>query len=153
MVITFIIYQQPIRPFLLCRHLSLLCTFILKPNLGSLGAELRSQSLEIIRNMSFLNGCRPALLASEELLYVFKTVLDQDPSDSAKLHVMVSTTIWRLIANNYRAKHVLRAASVSSRLVKLMDRVNSDPELAHGLRDLGYDLALALEVPRALLNN
>lgn len=141
--ITHVIYIFDV-PFRQRRHLSLLCTFVLKPNMAALGAELRLQALSIIRNMAFAAVCRSALIASEELIYVFRRVLDQNPVDAADQQLLVCHTIWRLLANSYAAKHMLRATTLPSRLAKLADRVAND-------RNAGDELALALQMPRLLL--
>lgn len=101
------------------RHLSLLCTFVLKP-MGHLAAELRVQSLEIVRNFAFNAACRPTLLASDELMHVLKCVLDQGTPVE---QLLVATSIWRLAANCYKAKHVFRMGSVLDALWSLKGRI------------------------------
>lgn len=101
------------------RHLSLLCTFVLKP-IGILAPELRTQSLSIIRNFAFNSASRPILLASDELMYVLKCVIG---SGAPSEQLIVTTIIWRLVANCYKAKHAFRGGSVLESLWLLKDRI------------------------------
>lgn len=113
-----------------------MCLLVLKP-VGPLGAQMRTQSLTIIRNMCFAAASRPALIASEQLMFVFRTVLEQPQladAGASKGHVsatvadqlLVCTAIWRLVANCYKSKHALRAASLPARLAALADRLKSE---------------------------
>lgn len=140
------------------RHLSLLCTLIHKPAAAAFGARLRMLALTIVRNMSFAAACRPAMCASDELMYAFKVVLecsDDGVQGKHEQQLLVCTTIWRLIANNYRAKHALRAASLPARLASLADRLGrnkatDEAEIAQ--QSSRSELQFTLEVLRLLFD-
>lgn len=97
----------------------MLCTFVLRPS-GKLSADLRLQSLTIMRNFAFNTTCRPALVASDELMYVLKCVVDDGtPAE----HLIVTIIIWRLVANCYKAKHTFRCGSVLDSVWSLKNRI------------------------------
>lgn len=144
--------------------MTLLCLLILKP-VGSLGAQLRTQSLTIVRNMSFAAASRPALIASEQLMYVFKSVLDEnhpgsiDKSSSIVAdQLLVCTAIWRLVANCYKSKHAMRAASLPARLAALADRMSAgdrppkSPAVAEAEPTSKSELLFTLEMLRLLFD-
>lgn len=144
------------------RHLSLLCNLVLKPSAAGtvIGATLRHQSLTIVRNMSFASVCRPALIASDELLYTFKAVLDLDATAAVAEQLLVCTAIWRLVANSYKAKHALRTASLPARLAALSDRLVSQRRqtfsvptaAAAAVPTTNSELTFTLEVLRMLFD-
>lgn len=125
------------------RHLSLLCTFVLKP-IGRLGPELRLRSLGIMRNFAFNVASRPALLASDELMYVLRCVLDKGtPAE----HLIVTTLVWRLVANCYKAKHIFRCGSVVDSLWSLKGRI----EEMHPLDDEQKEVGMVIDALRLIL--
>lgn len=138
--------------------MSLLCLLIHKPAAAAFGIRLRLLALTIVRNMSFSAACRPALCASDELMYAFKAVLEQTDDSGHGAHaqqLLVCTAIWRLIANNYRAKHALRAASVPARLTSLADRLQRHraTEVVNiGRQSNRSELQFTLEVLRLLFD-
>lgn len=94
------------------RHLTVLGALIRKST-----PELRRFSLEIMRNMSFVNNNRPALLASQDYMYALKDVLDG--TDSAE-QLLVVSSIWKMIANNFKGKAAIKSSPIPRRLNALL---------------------------------
>lgn len=79
--------------------------------------ELRSLSLEIMRNMSFVNNNRPALLASQDYMYALKSTLDgTDPAEQ----LLVVSSIWKIVANNNKGKSAVKSSPIPRRLNALL---------------------------------
>ncbi|XP_065076156.1 protein rotatin homolog [Ochlerotatus camptorhynchus] len=94
------------------KHLTVLGAFIRKST-----PELRRLSLEIMRNMSFVNNNRPALLASQDYMYALKSVLDEtDPAEQ----LLVVSSIWKIIANNNKGKSAIKSSPIPRRLNALL---------------------------------
>lgn len=72
--------------------------------------------------MSFSVANRAALLASDEYLYAIKSVIETGTVDEQLLAI---TSIWKLIANSYKAKHSIRNGSILSKIQTLSDRMQS----------------------------
>ncbi|KXJ71869.1 hypothetical protein RP20_CCG019454 [Aedes albopictus] len=94
------------------KHLTVLGALIRKST-----PELRRFSLEIMRNMSFVNNNRPALLASQDYMYALKDVLDG--TDSAE-QLLVVSSIWKMIANNFKGKAAIKSSPIPRRLNALL---------------------------------
>lgn len=61
-------------------------------------------------------------------MYMLKCVLDKGAPVE---QLIVTTIIWRLVANCYKAKHTFRCGSVLSSLWSLKDRIVSFPYVVH----------------------
>lgn len=75
-----------------------------------------------MRNMSFSVANRAALLASDEYMYAMKYVIETGTADD---QLLVITSIWKLIANSYKAKHSIRNGSIIPKIQALADRIQS----------------------------
>lgn len=84
-------------------------------------AKNRHLALEILRNMSFNNENRAALLSSSDFQRVMYTVLDKE--DIGDEQLFVSVAIWKLVANNAKGKNIIKNSPVLSKLRALNDAV------------------------------
>lgn len=66
-------------------------------------------SLKIIRNMAFAPSNRAAFLSSIEFILVVNTILENGKHDE---RLLVATTIWKLVANNCKAKNAIKSSSI-----------------------------------------
>lgn len=94
------------------KHLTVLGALIRKST-----PELRRFALEIMRNMSFVSNNRPALLASQDYMYSLRDVLDgTDPAEQ----LLVVSSIWKIIANNFKGKAAIKSSPLPRRLNALL---------------------------------
>ncbi|XP_053687362.1 protein rotatin homolog [Sabethes cyaneus] len=94
------------------KHLTVLGALFRKSN-----TILRRLSLEIMRNMSFVAGNRPALLASADFMHALKAVLDGTNVDE---QLLVACCIWKLVANNQKGKAAIKSSPIPRRLDALL---------------------------------
>ncbi|XP_062560483.1 protein rotatin homolog [Armigeres subalbatus] len=94
------------------KHLTVLGALIRKST-----PELRHFSLEILRNMSFVSSNRPALLASQDYMYALKSVLD---GSDATEQLLVVSSIWKIVANNFKGKAAIKSSPIPRRLSALL---------------------------------
>lgn len=93
------------------RHLNLLRTFV-----DGNVSNLRQLALQILRNMSFDVRNRSALLTSDDFNYVAYTVLD---NGTPYEKLMIVTSIWKLIAQNFKGKNTIKNSKIFNRLQRL----------------------------------
>ncbi|XP_055593623.1 protein rotatin homolog [Uranotaenia lowii] len=94
------------------RHLTVLGALIRKST-----PELRLLALEIMRNMSYVPSNRPALLASQDFMCTVKSVLD---GENCSEQLIVASSIWKMIANNYKGKSAIKNSAIPRRLSALL---------------------------------
>lgn len=80
------------------------------------------------------------MLASDELMHVFKLVIEKGSTADQQL---VVTAVWRLVANNYKAKHIFRCGTLISALWSLSRRLaQKEPHDDEALGELDFNLKL-----------
>lgn len=137
------------------KHLQLLCFLITKASL-----KLKMISLTIIRNMAFGSSNRPALLTSGIIFHFFidnslnppisspdvllHTLSQQLETGSPDIQLLVSTCIWKLIANNYKGKHTIRNTSIPQKVMAIRNAFNTT--------DRSSELFYILEVLQTILS-
>lgn len=101
-----------------------------------------------MRNIAFNAASRPTMLASPELMYVLKNVLEKGtPTEQ----LIVATVIWRLVANCYKAKHAFRCGSVLESLWSLGARLaDIDAVVEAGLGDEEREVAQMVDALRLI---
>lgn len=122
----------------------------------------RHLALEILRNMSFNNDNRAALLSSSDFQRIMYSVLDKKETGEEQL--LITVAIWKLTANNSKGKNVIKNSPISSKLNtlnELVDRriaeyrlrrqsnLNDENEISPGnetIEDLSVALKRTLEV-------
>uniref|UniRef100_A0A182WF54 Rotatin N-terminal domain-containing protein n=1 Tax=Anopheles minimus TaxID=112268 RepID=A0A182WF54_9DIPT len=92
------------------RHLTVLGALTRKSDL-----EIRLLAMAIVRNLTFVIGNRPTLLASLDYMFILSNALQRTSSRDELL--MAAVTVWRMVANSHRGK----AAIKSSPLVRLIE--------------------------------
>lgn len=101
------------------KHINLLCALVLSKQIP----EIRILALEIIKNMCSHATNRPGILTSESLMQVFQEILDSSNDLEQKI---VVTAIWKLIANNAKAKTTIKSTVIPSVLNKILKTMSSD---------------------------
>lgn len=102
--------------------MNLLCNLAESPH-----RKNRRLALEILRNMSFNPENRSALLQSSAFQTVMYNVLDKKVIGDEQLLITVS--IWKLVANNAKGKNIIKNSPISSKLRALkevIDRIQSE---------------------------
>lgn len=131
-----------------CSHLNLLCNLA-----ESASAKIRHRSLEIIRNMSFNQENRAALLSSDDFLRIVYSILDKNELGDEQLLITVS--IWKLIANHAKSKSIIKNSPIFKKLRLLkenLERHTSSTKLkgksinmAHSINETIEDLEVVLK--------
>lgn len=82
--------------------------------------ELGICALEIIRNMAFNVSNRTALLTSDDFLYTMKLALD---TPSMAVQLLAVTSIWKLISQNYKGRHIFKNSIIYQKINKLYEKL------------------------------
>lgn len=94
-------------------HINLLCTFA-----ESKSCKHRRIALEILRNFAFNNNNRSALLTSSDFVRVaYNTLSNRTHSEQ----LLITVTIWKLVAHNNKAKNVIKNSMIYSKLRQLKE--------------------------------
>lgn len=117
--------------------------------------KLRRVALEILRNFAFNTNNRSALLTSSDFIRVCYNILEEK-TYAEKL--IITVAIWKLIAQNNKAKNVIKNSPIYGKLRQSKESVdrlthgskqtvafNSDNETAEGLQETIEDLATSLK--------
>lgn len=102
-----------------------MCNLVESPS-----AKNRRLALEILRNMSFNNDNRAALLSSSDFQRIMYSELDKKETGEEQL--LITVAIWKLIANNSKGKNVIKNSPISGKLhilKELVDRRLADYRL------------------------
>lgn len=129
------------------RHINLLVNFA-----ESSSKRMRQQALEILRNMTFNTGNRNTFLYSKPFINVVILTLDRNIS-AEQLLVIIS--IWKLIANNHKAKNAVKNSPIYQKLRRLKEQVecgnkqrfisSQDNQLDSSNEETTEDLLVALK--------
>ncbi|XP_063702013.1 protein rotatin homolog [Culicoides brevitarsis] len=93
------------------RHLYLLCTFARKQD-----ANVRIPAMKILRNMAFNLGNRSNLLTSKDYQFLVREKLD---SGDIEERIMIISSLWKLVANQWKHKNELKNSAVYIKLNNL----------------------------------
>lgn len=130
----------------------------------SLNRKIRVRALEILRNMSFNMENRATFLSSNDYQRVMYNVLDKKMAGDEQL--LVTLSIWKLVANNAKGKNIIKNSPIMSKLralkevvdrhqsdnrIRSTSKLNNDDEASSGEETL-EDLAVALKHTLTALN-
>lgn len=101
------------------KHINLLCALVVSKQIP----EIRILALEIIQNMCCHSSNRPGILTSESLMQVFKETLSSENELEQKIVVMA---IWKLIANNAKAKTTIKSTAIPLVMNSILRTMSSD---------------------------
>lgn len=109
--------------------------------------ELGFCALEIIRNMAFNVSNRTALLTSDDFLYTIKLALD---TASMAVQLLAVTSIWKLISQNYKGRHIFKNSIIYQKINKLYEKLkrtacHQQPITNEEDEEIQQDLMTALE--------
>lgn len=83
--------------------------------------RLRQQALEILRNMTFNTENRSTFLYSKPFINIIILTLDRNiPAEQ----LLVTISIWKLIANNHKAKNVIKNGPIYQKLRRLRESID-----------------------------
>lgn len=83
--------------------------------------RLRQQALEILRNMTFNTENRNTFLNSKPFINIIILTLDRNiPAEQ----LLVAISVWKLIANNNKAKNVIKNGPIYQKLRRLKESVD-----------------------------
>lgn len=85
-------------------------------------SHLRQLALQIFRNMSFNTANRSVLLTSDDFIHVIHTVLDKGTPYE---QLIIVTSIWKLIAQNFKGKNTIKNSKIFGRLRKLHNELET----------------------------
>lgn len=100
----------------LSRHINLLVSFA-----ESSSKRLRQQALEILRNLTFNTENRNTFLYSKPFINIVILILDRNILTE---QLLVVISIWKLIANNHKAKNVIKNGPIYKKLLRLKESVD-----------------------------
>lgn len=130
----------------------------------SLNRKIRVRALEILRNMSFNMENRATFLSSNDYQRVMYNVLDKKMAGDEQL--LVTLSIWKLVANNAKGKNIIKNSPIMSKLralkevvdrhqsdnrIRSTSKLNNDDGASSGEETL-EDLAVALKHTLTALN-
>lgn len=126
------------------RHLNLFRSLI-----DGSSSHLRLLSLQILRNMSFNTTNRSILLISDDFLYVIYSTLE---SGTLLEKLLVVTSIWKLIAQNFKAKNVIKNSKIFNKLRKLHDE-HENYQIDEENEETYEELAIAIKYVMNILRS
>ncbi|KFB47543.1 hypothetical protein ZHAS_00015506 [Anopheles sinensis] len=80
--------------------------------------DLRHFALAIIRNLTFVNANRPALLASSDYMFMLQSALNRAASRGDQ--TMATVTVWKMIANNHKGRAAIKASPLVRHIADLV---------------------------------
>ncbi|XP_058118353.1 protein rotatin homolog [Anopheles ziemanni] len=80
--------------------------------------DLRHFALAIIRNLTFVNANRPALLASSDYMFMLQSALNRSASRGEQ--TMATVTVWKMIANNHKGRAAIKASPLIRHIAELV---------------------------------
>lgn len=104
------------------RHINLLCALAISKD----NPEIRILALDIIKNMCCLQSNRPGVLTSDSILRVFEESLNSENELEQKIIVIA---IWKLIANNAKAKTTIKSTSIPLILNNVLKQMSIDDDI------------------------
>lgn len=76
--------------------------------------------MQIIRNMAFNKSNRSELLTSDDFLCIVYNVLDDGKPFE---QLLIVTSIWKLIAQNFKGKNAIKNSKIYEKLLKLNNAI------------------------------
>lgn len=95
---------------------------------------MRQLALQLLRNMSFNTANRSVLLTSDDFIHVVYTVLDKGTPYE---QLIIVTSIWKLIAQNFKGKNTIKNSKIFSRLRKLHSELESTTSTRTNIATIG----------------
>ncbi|KAK4876162.1 hypothetical protein RN001_012584 [Aquatica leii] len=81
----------------------------------------RTSAMSVLRNIAFCHSNRPRLINSPDFIKILQTKLINGCMEEK---IVTVTIIWALIANNQRAKLILKCAGLDTKLQELIKRIS-----------------------------
>ncbi|KAF5272203.1 hypothetical protein FQA39_LY01285 [Lamprigera yunnana] len=93
----------------------------------------RTAALLVLRNIAFHHPNRPRLINCSDFINILQTKLSSGTMEEKNV---VVTIIWALIANNQRAKLILKCAGLDIKLQDVIKRLSLSPDQSTSKEDL-----------------
>lgn len=131
-------------------HLTALCSVI---NRQESYSEIRLISLQILRNIAFLDKNRSLLMTSKEFLYSVFEVLSQSidiSTSSYEEQLLISTTLWKLVSGGIKYVSLIRGTRLAKQLSILEETIesmyNENREIGQYAQELLQVLAILTKI-------